>query len=293
MIKLRAHAKINLFLEVTARRPDGYHDLATLFARVGVADRLWFRKTAAPGIKLLVKGGPRGLGRPADNIVHKAAAEFFRVFRLEPAVEIRLEKVIPVGAGLGGGSSDAAAALLGLAKLYRLGAGAKGRLMKIAAGLGSDVPFFMLDVMAAEGRGRGEKLKALDFKVRLPYVVLLYPGAPVYTKEVYGNLKVGAKADIRERLADLSKFKGLLKKGCFAPEHAGLLFNRLEEPVLPRHKAVRLARAKLAEFGGEAVLMSGSGATVFALCWGGALARRVAAKARRIRGYKIFLTKFC
>ena len=292
MIKIPAYAKINLFLEVTAKRPDGYHDLATLFARVGVADRLALKK-AAPGIKLVVKGGPRELGRQADNIVHKAAVEFFRVFKLEPAVEIKLEKIIPVGAGLGGGSSDAAAALLGLAKLYRLGANTKARLMKIAAGLGSDVPFFMLDVMAAEGRGRGEKLKAVHFQGRLPYVVLVYPGAPVYTKEVYGNLKVGAAADIKARLADLSKFKGLLKKGRFAPEHVGLMFNRLEEPVLPRHKAVRLAKARLAEFGGEAVLMSGSGATVFALCWSGAQARRVAAKARRIRGYRIFLTKFC
>jgi 4-diphosphocytidyl-2-C-methyl-D-erythritol kinase len=241
----------------------------------------------------VVKGGPRGLGRPADNIVYKAAAEFFRVFEIEPAVEIELEKVIPVGAGLGGGSSDGAAALLGLAKLFKLGANSKARLMKIAAGLGSDVPFFMLDAVAAEGRGRGEKLKTLEFKGRLPYVVLVYPGAPVYTKEVYGSLKVGTAADIKGRLADFAKLKGLLKKGAFAPEHAGLLFNRLEEPVIPRHKAVRLAKARLEEFGGEAVLMSGSGATVFALCWSGALARRVAAQARRIRGYRIFLTKFC
>ncbi len=292
MIKITAHAKLNLFLEVTAKRPDGYHELATLFARVGAADRLSLKK-AASGIKLVVRGGPRGLGRQADNIVYKAAAEFFNVFKLEPAVEITLEKVIPVGAGLGGGSSDGAAALLGLAKLYRLGAGAKARLVKIAAGLGSDVPFFMLDAMAAEGRGRGEKLKAIEFKGKLPYVVLVYPGAPVYTKEVYGNLKVGAAADIKARLADFTKLKGLLKKGAFLPEHAGLLFNRLEEPVLPRHRAVRLAKARLAEFGGDAVLMSGSGATVFALCWSKALARRVAAQAGRIRGYRIFLTKFC
>lgn len=293
MLRIDAHAKINLFLEVTAKRPDGYHDLATLFARVGVADRLYFRRADRPGIKLAVVGGPRELGRQADNIVYKAAAEFFRVFKLDPAVEIKLEKLIPVGAGLGGGSSDAAAALLGLAKLYKLGGNTRARLMKIAAGLGSDVPFFMLDAMAAEGRGRGEKLKALEFKGRLPYVVLVYPGEPVYTKEVYGNLKTGAKADIKARLNDFSELKGLLTKGGFSRENAGLLFNRLEEPVLPRHRAVRLAKARLAGFGGEAVLMSGSGATVFALCWSLALARKVAVQAERIRGYRIFLTKFC
>lgn len=294
MIKIPAYAKINLFLEVTARRPDGYHDLATLFARVGVADRLYFRKSAEPGIKLLVSGGPRELGRKSDNIVHKAAVEFFRVFKLKPAVEIKLEKIIPVGAGLGGGSSDAAAALLGLAKLYKLPRKKNNaRLMKIAAGLGSDVPFFMLDAMAAEGRGRGEKLKALNFKGRLPYVLLVYPGAPVYTKEVYGNLKVGAAADIKERLSGFAKLKALLKKGGFSPEHAGLLFNRLEEPVLPKHKEVRLAKARLVDLGAEAVLMSGSGATVFALCWNAARARKVAAQLAGIRGYRIFLTKFC
>ena len=294
MIKIPAYAKINLFLEVTARRPDGYHDLVTLFARVGVADRLYFRKSDTPGIKLSVIGGPRELGYKADNIVYKAAVEFFKLFNLEPAVEIKLEKLIPVGAGLGGGSSDAAAALLGLAKLYKLPRKKNmGRLRKLAASLGSDVPFFMLNAMAAEGRGRGEKLKALEFKGRLPYVVLVYPGAPVYTKEVYGNLKVGAKADIKERLSAFAKLRGLLERGSFSPEHAELLFNRLEEPVLPRHRAVRMAKAQLANFGGEAVLMSGSGATVFALCWNAALARKVAAKAGRIRGYKIFLTKFC
>ena len=293
MIKISAYAKINLFLEVTAKRPDGYHDLVTLFARVGVADRLYFRKSDKPGIELSVIGGPRELGYKSENIVYKAAEEFFRVFGLEPAVEIKLEKLIPVGAGLGGGSSDAAAALLGLAKLYKLGANVQARLMKIAAGLGSDVPFFMLDAMAAEGRGRGEKLKAVEFKGRLPYVVLVYPGAPVYTKEVYGNLKVGAKAAINARLSGFARLKTLLKKGCFAREHGVLLFNRLEEPVLPRHSAVRLAQAKLLSLGGDAVLMSGSGATVFALCWSGALARKVAAKAGRIRGYRIFLTKFC
>ncbi|MEK7722640.1 MAG: 4-(cytidine 5'-diphospho)-2-C-methyl-D-erythritol kinase, partial [Elusimicrobiota bacterium] len=147
IIKLKAFAKINLFLEVTRRRPDGYHELATLFARIGVNDRLSFQKIDAPGVRLLVKGGPRGceaqfiknrLGRPADNIVFRAAVKFFEVFGITPAVEIRLEKNIPVGAGLGGGSSDAAAALLGLARLYKLTRCASGRLMKIAAVMGSD-----------------------------------------------------------------------------------------------------------------------------------------------------------
>lgn len=292
MIKIRAQAKINLFLEVTRRRPDGYHDLATLFARIGVADTLSLKKTAAPGIKLKVKNCPPGL-KQEENIVHRAAVKFFGAFGINPAVEISLKKNIPVGAGLGGGSSDAAAALLGLARLYRLPRAAGGALMKIAAGLGSDVPFFMLGTGAAEGAGRGEKLKELKLAGRLPSVVLVYPGAPVYTKEVYDRLKLGSPAAIRARLADFRGLLGLLRRGQFTRERSVLLFNRLEDPVLSGHKAVRLAKERLMKFGADAVLMSGSGASVFALCWEKAKARRVAEEAGRTRGYRVFLTKFC
>jgi len=293
MLKISAPAKINLFLEVTARRPDGYHDLATLFARTGVSDTLSLRRIGRPGLRLAVKGGPADLCRAEDNIVYKAAVKFFEAFRFEPDAEMKLEKRIPVGAGLGGGSSDAAAALLGLARLYKVPRSGFPRLMKIAAAIGSDVAFFMLGETFAEGRGRGEKLKALKARGRLPRLVLVYPGAPVYTKEVYGNLKLGTRAGIKARTTDLKALCGLLKAGKFSKDKAGLIFNRLEEPVLPRHKAVRLAKKKLAGLGADAVMMSGSGATVFALCWDPAGARRVAAAAGRIRGYKVFLTKFC
>ncbi len=290
IIKLKAHAKLNLFLEVTRRRQDGYHDLATLFARIGVSDRLSFKKVASHSIRLVVKGGPKELGRPGDNIVFRAAVKFFEVFPVNPAVEIKLDKNIPVGAGLGGGSSDAAAALLGLARLYKLPKSASGRLMKIAAELGSDVPFFMLDTAMAEGAGRGEKLKVLKPAGALPYIVLVYPGVPVYTKEVYGSLNLGKPAEIKKRLADFRRLTGSLKKGLFSSE---LLFNRLEDPVLPKHRAVRLAKEKLVGLGADVALMSGSGASVFALCRSRAKAASIAEEMKCIRGYRVFLTKFC
>lgn len=293
MIRIKARAKVNLFLEVTRRRPDGYHELATLFARVGLADVLSIGKTRAGGISLKVLGGPEGLGRPEDNIVHKAAAKFFEAFRLKPDAAFTLRKNIPVGAGLGGGSSDGAAALLGLARLYRLPRASFPKLMRIAASVGSDVPFFMLDAAFAEGRGRGEKLRPLKAAGRLPYAVLVYPGEPVYTKEAYGNLKVAPAPEIRRRLGEFRELCGLIRKGGFAPGRAGVLFNRLEDPVLPRHGAVRVARKRLAELGAEAVLMSGSGATVFGLCSGRAEAARIAREMGRIGKYRIFLTKFC
>lgn len=291
MVEIAARAKLNLFLEVTGRRPDGYHDLATLFARIGVADALTLR-AAAPGITLVVEGGP-ALGNPQDNIVYKAAEKFFAAFRIAPAVAIKLKKNIPVGAGLGGGSSDGAAALLGLARLYRLPRSARPRLMRIAAAIGSDVPFFMLDAMMAEGRGRGEKLRQLKPGGGLPHIVLVYPGVPVYTKDVYGNLKLGTGPEIKARIKEFRELCSLIKKGGFVPGQAGRLFNRLEDPVLPRHGAVRLARKRLAALGADAAMMSGSGACVFGLCRGRAKAAAIARELGCIKGYRVFLTKFC
>lgn len=293
MVKIKAKAKVNLFLEVPRRRADGYHELATLFARIGVADELELKKSARPGIALRVSGIPGGLGDPRKNIVYRAAEGFFEAFRIAPAVEIKLRKNIPVGAGLGGGSSDGAAALLGLARLYRLPKSKYKKLFPIAAAVGSDVPFFLMDEVFAEGRGRGEKLKALKSRGPLPHMVLVYPGAPVLTKEVYGNLKLGAPRDIGKRLADFRELCGLLRKGTFVPGEQGSLFNRLEGPVLPRHKAVRRAKENLAESGAEAVLMSGSGASVFGLCRARGKAAGIARRLARIRGYRVFLTKFC
>lgn len=293
MVRIKARAKVNLFLEVPRRRPDGYHDLVTLFARVGVHDGLALKKSRAPGIRLKVSGGAIGLKDHADNIVYKAAARFFGVFKIPPAVEIALQKNLPVGAGLGGGSSDAAAALLGLARLYKTPRSGFPKLMRIAASVGSDVPFFLLDEMMAEGRGRGEKLKPFKAGGRLPHVVLVYPGVPVYTKEVYGNLKLARPEEIKARLREYAGLRRLIRKGGWVPGRAGALFNRLEDPVLPRHKAVRQARERLLALGADAALMSGSGASVFGLCRGAARAAAIARSLGRTKGYRVFLTKFC
>ena len=203
-VKINAYAKINLFLEVTARRGDGYHDLATLFARVGLCDRLRLEKTKKSGIafKLFNRSNLK-LSKPADNIVYKAAEKFFTEFGIEPAVKITLLKRVPVGAGLGGGSSDAAAALLGLRRLYGLdNKNTLKKLSRLALELGSDVPFFLLDKTFAVGRGRGEILRPLKARGRLPLVLLVYPGEPVYTKEVYGRLKLGVGSEIAAKLKD-------------------------------------------------------------------------------------------
>ena len=292
-IKIKAPAKINLFLEVTGKRPDGYHDLATLFARISLADELTLVKAKKPGVKLRV-ANDAGLARskPADNIVHKAAMAFFEAFNIAPAVEISLVKRIPVGAGLGGGSSDAAAALKGLCRLYGVDeAGNMKKLEAAALRLGSDVPFFLTRGTFAAGSGRGEVLAPVRAKGRLPVIVLVYPGVPVYTGPVYRAL---VHTPAAEKARNLKKFKVLIKKleaGNPLKDWAPLLFNRLEGPVLPGHEAVRLAKEDLIKAGAPAVLMSGSGASVFAL----AATRRSADKISKIakkRGRKVFLADF-
>jgi len=293
-VSINAHAKINLFLEVTARRKDGYHDLATLFARVGLCDRLRIEKTKRPGIALkLLNRSNLGLSRPADNIVYKAAEKFFAAFGIEPAVKITLLKRVPVGAGLGGGSSDAAAALLALRRLYGLNKKkSAGKLSRLALQLGSDVPFFLLDETFALGRGRGEVLRPLKKTGRFPLVLLVYPGEPVYTKEVYGRLKLGGAAEIAARLKDLKKLARLIKKGDFNSEAGPLLFNRLETAVLPRHKRTAEAKKTMLALGDGAVLMSGSGAVVFALVWSRARAAKMRALLAKRRGCRVFLSNF-
>jgi 4-diphosphocytidyl-2-C-methyl-D-erythritol kinase len=293
-IKVKAHAKVNLFLEVTGKRPDGYHDLATVFARISLADVLTLRRTPRPGVRLKVTNDAGLAGsRPEDNLIYKAAMAFFEAFKIEPAAEISLVKKIPVGAGLGGGSSDAAAALAGLCRLYGVDLKRnRRRLGSTALGLGSDVPFFLFGGPFSAGTGRGEILTPFKPEGRLPAIVLLYPGAPVYTGSVYKALK---PVPPRERSANLKKFNVLikaLKAGKPLKDWGALLFNRLEEPVLPVHAAVRMGKEGLKAAGAGAVLMSGSGASVFALVENRSDAAKIS-KIIKKPGNRIFLPDFC
>ena len=292
-LKLKAPAKINLFLEVTGKRNDGYHDLATLFAKISLFDGLSIKKISRPGIRLKVinKAG-LFLSETEDNIVYKAAHGFFEAFGIKQAVEIRLVKRIPMGAGLGGGSSDAAAVLKALTRLYGINTGRNfKKLRDLALGLGSDVPFFLTDGTFASGTGRGEILKPLKAAGRLPFIVLVYPGAPVYTGSVYRALR---SVPAGEKAVNIKKLKTLLKlleSGSSLENRGELLFNRLEEAVLPAYKAVREAKADLVKAGASAVMMSGSGSAVFALEKNRAVARKIAKTVRK-PGRKVFLLDF-
>ena len=178
---IRAHAKINLDLRLGKRRPDGFHPIDTFFIRVDVADIMEIRSAANGKITLQVEGDPELSSHP-DNLVVRAARALQLHASPSSGADILLKKRIPQGAGLGGGSSDAASTLICLQKLWDVPL-EDSELAKIGAELGSDVPFF-LQPYAARGTGRGEILKPVHL-VHLPWAVLIHPGFASPTASAY------------------------------------------------------------------------------------------------------------
>jgi 4-diphosphocytidyl-2-C-methyl-D-erythritol kinase len=183
-VRVEAPAKVNLHLRILGRRPDGYHDLETLFQAIDLRDVLDFERGGA-GIELEVDG--EDVGPAADILVKRAALAFLAAAgRISEGVRIRLEKRIPSGAGLGGGSSDAAATLRAMDALFP-GAVPPGRITAIAVGLGSDVPFFLGASPLAVGRGRGESLEPIEPLPRAAGIVVM-PNTRVPTAHGYRGL---------------------------------------------------------------------------------------------------------
>ena len=290
-LTLPAFAKINLSLLVLGKRPDGYHELDTVLQTISLHDTI--KLTVTDGPEIVLSCDDRSLPTGADNLVYLAAESLQTRFAPDKGVRIRLEKRIPLQAGLGGGSSDAASTLIGLCRLYRVSRKAnQAKLHRLASGLGSDVPFFLLESPLAAATGRGEKLKPLAVRGKMPGVVIVYPGRPAYTKEAFGRLRLAPEAGIKSRLAGFRKIVRDIADGHFTPERAGL-FNRLEETVLPLHREVRLAKDRLQRAGAGAALMSGSGSAVFALVREPGQARRIAAAIKCNRSYKVFFSILC
>ncbi|HOX21884.1 MAG TPA: 4-(cytidine 5'-diphospho)-2-C-methyl-D-erythritol kinase [Elusimicrobiales bacterium] len=266
-ITLKAPAKLNLFLEVLRKRPDGYHDLATIFAKISLHDTVTVRRAARGdgiSLKIINKSGCE-LASGSDNLASKAAQLFLEETGLRAPIHITLIKRIPVGAGLGGGSSDAAAALCAMNRLFPKALGKHGtqKLHKLALRLGSDVPFFAQDNVFCIGRGRGERLTPINVGGKLPHIVLVYPGVPVSTKTAYGKLQLSHT--LLTENTNLNRFKYKLLQGMAFSDWGALLYNRLETAVLPLCPEVNTLKKRLRQAGHYPALMTGSGSCVFAL----------------------------
>lgn len=254
----RAHAKVNLGLSVLARRGDGFHEIETLMARISLHDELSVTLTDS-GVVLAVEGAD--LPTDDGNLVVRAARAYLHAAGSERGVRMRLRKRVPIAAGLGGGSSDAAAALRALAALLP----ADVDTALVAAGVGSDVPFFLADVPAALARGRGERLEPVAVPVL--DLVLAFPGEAVSAAEAYASLQSFTP---RLRL-------GALLERLAAAEEPGFV-NALQPGVVRAHPVVReVVRALRAE-GLRGVSMSGSGSSCFALAAGAAAAEHSATR---------------
>lgn len=289
---MQCPAKVNLFLEVTGRRRDGYHNLATLFAKVNLFDTLDLSTIAEPVVELSIDNRTAARLEPSpDNLVLRAAESFREEFGIDHGFRIALVKKIPIGAGLGGGSSDAAGTLIGLSRILgmKLDRRHRSALKRLAVKLGADVAFFLQERGLALGGGVGDKLEPLELQKSLPPMVLVYPRVMISTAGVYQALIPPAKGAVLTRVSQLGKLQKKLTAGRPISEWAGLLFNRLEEPVLGSYALVRQAKDILARLGAQGALMSGSGSSVFGFFPEPGAAERAAAK---LRGYpwEIFAT---
>jgi len=250
-VMMQAPAKLNITLKIVGRRPDGYHELNSLMVPINLVDRLAF-SPAARGIHLSCHGIP--VPGNEENLVFRAAKAFFTRVSRSPSLSISLTKNIPVAAGLGGGSSDAAATLKALNGMngYPLGA---EELAEMALGLGADVPFFLHNVPSIAG-GIGERLKPV---LRWPgfWYVIVTPPFRVSTAWVYGNLKLGLTGSENDYIVsplreDWSTITDLLE-------------NDLETVTAAHYPVIESIKGLLAEAGADGALMSGSGPSVFGL----------------------------
>ncbi len=255
MLVLRAPAKVNLFLDVLGKRKDGYHNLSTVFLKINLYDTLYF-KTIKNGIKI----SSRGYDVPNDstNLVYKAAAQIKKAGNVSSGVHIRIIKRIPVGAGLGGGSSDAANTLIGLNRLWKLKL-SQHKLFKIGRSLGADVPLFLIPDAVVLGKGRGDVIRPVIFSGKI-WMILVYPDLSISTKEVYAGLPVS-----------LTKKKNDVKLLICALKNNDLetvkktLFNRLESVAFKKYRYLETIKRTISAQVPRAVLMSGSGSVIFGI----------------------------
>ena len=292
---LNSYAKLNLYLEVLSKRKDGYHNIKTIFERIDLCDKIVFKKRKDKKINLI----SHSLGLPRDssrNLAYRSAELLQTRLNLDKGVDIQIIKRIPVAAGLGGGSSNAATVLMGLDKLWRLNL-SQERLVGFAREIGSDVPFFIYNCPFAQGSGRGSNIKPLKFLKNLRiWHILVVPQKRVLTARIYGLWDERKTGLTRPRYDVKILNLALRKKDSALIGEA--LFNSLEAVTLTMYPQVKRIKEKLKELGLKSILMSGSGPAVFGI----ASSRKEAARlCRQLKGvfkeegslWRVFATRTC
>ncbi|MFA5059614.1 MAG: 4-(cytidine 5'-diphospho)-2-C-methyl-D-erythritol kinase [Candidatus Omnitrophota bacterium] len=276
-ISLKSPAKLNLLLKVVNKRLDGYHDLLTVFERIDLCDEIVFAENKSGAIRLFCSHPD--IPKDEKNLIIQVAQILKKDFSVPSGVNITLKKKIPVAAGLGGGSSNAATALLGLNKLWKLSLKPK-KLLEYAKKVGSDVAFFLAEQTWALGTERGDKIKPLKLRAKL-WHILIVPELKVYSGEVFKALQPPKMNILTKKDDDVNILTRALRDNDL-PRIEGLLSNDLETAIVQLHPNLVPMREKIRELTKSRIIFSGSGPALFGL-----------ARSRRdAENFKFILSKY-
>ena len=267
----KSHAKINLFLDIIKKRSDGFHQIRTIFSEIELFDSITFTLTENNAIKILAC---KNFIKIEDNLVYKIAFFIKKKYDVRKGVNIKLEKNIPIAAGLGGGSSNAAQTILALSELWDLDL-SENEMNEIASKFGSDINFFLVGGCAL-GEGRGEKITPLN-NIEINNILLINPGFAISSKEAYEATTISDNEN--------SNWKKLLKSG-----NISFCYNKLEETICERFSEIQNIIKYLQENGVQKTMLSGSGATVIGFCPNYYIANKIANYYSK-KGYWNLITK--
>jgi len=284
-VTVHAPAKVNLILRILDRRPDGYHNLWSIMHTVALEDAVTMRASSQRGIRLACNVG--GLSVDHTNLVWRAASAVLDRAQLSVGVDIELYKRVPMGAGLGGGSSDAAATILGLNQSLQLG-WSREKMAEVGQALGSDVAFFLFAPSAIVS-GRGESVRPVTIEGGR-WIVLVKPTFGIETKWAYQEL-AATRAAVRQLSADHGELdrRDRLTWG----QVAASVENDFEIPVFAKHPQLGEIKRFLLKRGAQFALLSGSGATVFGLFEEESTARRAGAELAQDAELNLFVVPTC
>jgi len=255
-LTLPAFAKINLGLRVLGKRPDGYHEIDSVFQTISLNDTVTLTVSDSP--QIVLSCDDRSLPTDGENLVHRAAQALQSRFAPDKGARIRLEKRIPALAGLGGGSSDAAVALLGLAYLWQVDLKVE-EMSEMASSLGADMPFFLLGG-TARGTGTGNEIAPLP-DITNKCLLVIKPNVSVSTSDAYRSLNAGSLTTVEAKTI-LSSSEWNEIPGSFDPE---TLRNDFEPVVFELEPEIKRAKVALIGAGAQAALLAGSGSAVFGI----------------------------
>ncbi len=280
-IRVFAPCKLNLYLDVLGKRPDGFHNIETIFEKIDLKDEIIIKEK---GKGLKIKAMPSGCSQGKANIVYKAAKALFKEAGVNLNLDIEIKKHIPVSAGLGGGSSDAASALRAINEIFKLGVSIK-KLFSISSDIGKDVPFFMMDVPFASAGGTGEKLKRIHSHKDL-FHILIKPSISLSTKMMYQRIDrydfSGTKHSLKGALLALQKGARELEEN---------YYNIFENVLAGNSVHINRVKDLLFKAGARHSLLSGSGPTVFCTFGKKIEAEKIFKNIPKLGSMEVFLAK--